>query len=118
MVCVDWGAEVYNWCVVPETNFDVLFVPGIAIILACLLQNRVQTTLVLIIGMQSLSLVKVTREDLYEVKLQPQLEVVNFFLEDCACPACPCVLKLPEAPWCSPVAVNSLLCLQVGSSRA
>ncbi|KAK9789036.1 hypothetical protein WJX73_003859 [Symbiochloris irregularis] len=41
---------VYDWCVVPETSFDVLFVPGIAVVLACLLQNRQQTTLVLIIG--------------------------------------------------------------------
>ena len=43
-------ADVYNWCVVPHTSFDVFFVPGVAIILACLLQNRLSTTMVLVIG--------------------------------------------------------------------
>ena len=61
----------YDWCVVPETNFDVIFVPGIAIILACLLQNRVQTTMVLIIGKLVCSTLVLCRYVLLEYLLHP-----------------------------------------------
>ena len=44
------AAENFNWCTVPDVGYDVIFVPGVAVILACLLQNRLSTTWVLVIG--------------------------------------------------------------------
>lgn len=49
-------AENFDWCTVPNVGYDVIFVPGIAVILACLIQNRYSTTLVLIIGALDLCL--------------------------------------------------------------
>ena len=50
MLTCSAAAENFNWCTVPEVGYDVIFVPGIAVILACLLQNRLSTTWVLVIG--------------------------------------------------------------------
>jgi hypothetical protein len=40
----------YDWCTIPESGYDALLFPAIAVVLACLLQGRMSTTLVLIIG--------------------------------------------------------------------
>ncbi|BDA42347.1 probable Na(+)/H(+) antiporter NhaH at N-terminal half [Coccomyxa sp. Obi] len=42
--------ENYTWCTVPESSYDVLLFPAIAVVLACLFQGRMSTTLVLISG--------------------------------------------------------------------
>ena len=40
----------YDWCTVPESGYDALLFPAIAVVLACLFQGRYSTTLVLIAG--------------------------------------------------------------------
>ena len=40
----------YDWCTIPDSGYDALLFPAIAVVLACLLQGRMSTTLVLIIG--------------------------------------------------------------------
>lgn len=47
---IGYGADAYNWCVVPDTSYDVILFPAIAVVLACLFQGRYSTTLVLLAG--------------------------------------------------------------------
>lgn len=43
-------AAEYDWCTVPDSGYDALLFPAIAVVLACLFQGRMSTTLVLIAG--------------------------------------------------------------------
>jgi hypothetical protein len=42
--------DVYNWCIVPGTAYDVTLFGGLAVVLACLLVSKLNTLLVLIAG--------------------------------------------------------------------
>jgi len=43
---------------VPESSYDVILFPGIAVVLACLFQGRYSTTMVLLAGAGLLQLVE------------------------------------------------------------
>lgn len=44
-------AGAYNWCIVPNTSYDVVLFGGVAVVLACLLQGKLNTLMVLLAGM-------------------------------------------------------------------
>lgn len=44
--------DVYDWCVVPGTAYDVVLFGSLAVVLACLLVSKLNTLLVLIAGVQ------------------------------------------------------------------
>eukprot|EP00879_Flechtneria_rotunda_P004544 GHRR01004799.1.p1 GENE.GHRR01004799.1~~GHRR01004799.1.p1 ORF type:complete len:1688 (+),score=648.93 GHRR01004799.1:153-5216(+) len=40
----------YDWCVVPNTSYDVVLFGGLAVVMACLLQGKLNTLMVLVAG--------------------------------------------------------------------
>ncbi|KAF8065728.1 NHX8 [Scenedesmus sp. PABB004] len=40
----------YNWCIVPSSSYDVTLFGGVAVVLACLLQGKLNTLMVLVAG--------------------------------------------------------------------
>jgi hypothetical protein len=44
------NADYYNWCVTPNTSYDVTLFGGLAVVLACLLQGKLNTLMVLCAG--------------------------------------------------------------------
>jgi hypothetical protein len=47
------AAEEYNWCIVPNSSYDVTLFGALAVILACLLQGRLSSLFVLLAGKRS-----------------------------------------------------------------
>jgi hypothetical protein len=43
-------AAAYNWCIVPHSSYDVVLFGGLAVVLACMLQGRLSSLLVLLAG--------------------------------------------------------------------
>jgi hypothetical protein len=43
-------AGYYNWCLVPGTSYDVVLFGGLAVVLSCLLQGKLNTLMVLAAG--------------------------------------------------------------------
>jgi hypothetical protein len=48
--CLLQPAGYYDWCVVPGTSYDVVLFGGLAVVLACLLQSKLNTLMVLAAG--------------------------------------------------------------------
>jgi hypothetical protein len=44
------SADAYNWCIVPHSSYDVVLFGGLAVVLACMLQGRLSSLLVLLAG--------------------------------------------------------------------
>ncbi|KAI8472713.1 MAG: Sodium/hydrogen exchanger family-domain-containing protein [Monoraphidium minutum] len=40
----------YNWCIVPESSYDVVLFGGLAVVLACMLQGKLASVIVLLAG--------------------------------------------------------------------
>jgi hypothetical protein len=45
-----YGADDYNWCVVPHRPWDTLLFAGMAVVVACLSQGPYSSLIVLIAG--------------------------------------------------------------------
>ncbi len=45
-------ADNYDWCIVPDTGYDVIFLAGIAVVVACICQGRLSNLMVLVAGRQ------------------------------------------------------------------
>lgn len=45
-------AGAYDWCTVPDSSYDVVLFGGLAVVLACLLQGKLNTLMVLVAGNQ------------------------------------------------------------------
>jgi hypothetical protein len=43
-------ADSYNFCIVPNSSYDVVLFGGLAVVLACLLQGKLNTLMVLVAG--------------------------------------------------------------------
>lgn len=43
-------ADSYDWCIVPETGYDVIVLAGLAVVVACLCQGRLSNLMVLVAG--------------------------------------------------------------------
>jgi hypothetical protein len=50
--CCRWWlcADSYNFCIVPNSSYDVTLFGGLAVVLACLLQGKLNTLMVLVAG--------------------------------------------------------------------
>jgi hypothetical protein len=46
-ICV---ADAYNWCIVPESSYDVVLFGGLAVVLACMLHGKLASLMVLLAG--------------------------------------------------------------------
>jgi hypothetical protein len=44
------SADSYNFCIVPNSSYDVVLFGGLAVVLACLLQGKLNTLMVLVAG--------------------------------------------------------------------
>ena len=40
----------YDWCIVPDTGYDVILLAGIAVVVACICQGRLSNLMVLVAG--------------------------------------------------------------------
>ena len=47
---LSWPPVAYNWCIVPESSYDVVLFGGLAVVLACMLQGKLASLVVLIAG--------------------------------------------------------------------
>ncbi|KAL0021928.1 hypothetical protein WJX79_007439 [Trebouxia sp. C0005] len=45
-----YDADNYDWCIVPDTGYDVILLAGIAVIVACICQGRLSNLMVLVAG--------------------------------------------------------------------
>jgi hypothetical protein len=45
--------DSYNFCIVPNSSYDVVLFGGLAVVLACLLQGKLNTLMVLVAGAAS-----------------------------------------------------------------
>ena len=43
-------ADSYDWCIVPDTGYDVILLASLAVVVACLCQGRLSNLMVLIAG--------------------------------------------------------------------
>ncbi len=43
-------ADNYDWCIVPDTGYDVILLAGIAVVVACICQGRLSNLMVLVAG--------------------------------------------------------------------
>jgi hypothetical protein len=43
-------ADAYNWCIVPSSSYDVVLFGGLAVVIACLLQGKLASLMVLLAG--------------------------------------------------------------------
>lgn len=42
--------DSYDWCIVPDTGYDVILLASLAVVVACLCQGRLSNLMVLIAG--------------------------------------------------------------------
>lgn len=45
-----WFTDNYDWCIVPDTGYDVILLAGIAVVVACVCQGRLSNLMVLLAG--------------------------------------------------------------------
>ncbi|KAL0054880.1 hypothetical protein WJX82_003714 [Trebouxia sp. C0006] len=45
-----YDADNYDWCIVPDTGYDVILLAGIAVVVACICQGRLSNLMVLVAG--------------------------------------------------------------------
>lgn len=45
------SADNYDWCIVPESGFDIILFAGVAVVVSCLFRGKFSNFMILVAGM-------------------------------------------------------------------
>lgn len=50
------ATDEYDWCVVPDSGYDVIVFAGVAVVVSCLFRGRFSNLMILVAGMASIAM--------------------------------------------------------------
>ena len=45
------AADEYDWCIVPDSGYDIIVFAGVAVVVSCLFRGRFSNLMILVAGM-------------------------------------------------------------------
>lgn len=47
------AADNYDWCIVPDSGYDIILFAGVAVVVSCLFRGKFSNFMILVAGMTS-----------------------------------------------------------------